>query len=121
MKAPKSAEALIAQNDLRFIGDALRASGKIRHFANANDFLLADGDIEWLTEVLGAENVEFFPTGGHLGGLFKPEVQQLVMDAVRDLVEPAGSKTPSEPSASSSMTAVPPRAVAARPLELLTQ
>jgi hypothetical protein len=94
-----TAEALIAQNDLRFIGDALRASGKIRHFANANDFLLADGDIEWLTEVLGAENVEFFPTGGHLGGLFKPEVQQLVMDAVRDLVEPAGSKTPSEPSA----------------------
>jgi ABC-type transporter lipoprotein component MlaA len=116
-----TAEALIAQNDLRFIGDALRASGEIRHFANANDFLLADGDIEWLTEVLGPENVEFFPTGGHLGGLFKPEVQQLVMDAVRDLVEPAGAKAPGEPSASGSTTPVASKVMAARPLELLTQ
>ena len=82
-----TADTLIAQNDLRFIGDALRASGKIRHFANENDFLLADGDIEWLTEALGPANVKFFPTGGHLGGLFKPEVQDAVMNSVRDLVD----------------------------------
>jgi ABC-type transporter lipoprotein component MlaA len=82
-----AAEALIAENDLRFIGEALRASGKVRHFANANDFLLADGDIEWLTDVLGPEHVLFFPAGGHLGGLFRPEVQEVVMNSVRDLVE----------------------------------
>ncbi len=64
--------------------------GKIRHFANANDFLLADGDVEWLTEVLGPEHVEFFPTGGHLGGLFRPEVQEGVMDSVRDLASSGG-------------------------------
>lgn len=93
-----TARALIAQNDLRSIGPALRSSGRIRHFANANDFLLADGDIEWLTEVLGPENVRFFPSGGHLGGLYKPEVQQAVMDAVRDLAagEEGGGSQPSD-------------------------
>ena len=64
-----TADTLVAQNDLRFIGDALRASGKIRHFANANDFLLADGDIERLTEVLGRAHVEFFPTGAPGGSV----------------------------------------------------
>ena len=53
-------------NDLRSIGDALRASGKIRHFANRNDFLVAEEDMEWITKALGEKNVQFFPSGGHL-------------------------------------------------------
>ena len=81
-----SAEQMFKLNDLRSIGDALRASGKIRHFANRNDFLIAKEDIEWITNVLGEKNVQFFPSGGHLGGLHKPEVQDEIMQALADLL-----------------------------------
>lgn len=50
--------------------------------------------LEWLTEALGPEHVKFFPTGGHLGGLFKPEVQEAVMESVIDLVESEGPEIP---------------------------
>ncbi len=80
-----SAEELVAQNDLHSIVDGLAASGRIRHFANENDFLTTDEDLDWLTTVLGAENVRFFPEGGHLGGLYKPAVQKEVMKALAGL------------------------------------
>ncbi len=75
---------LIELNDLRFFEDALRRSQKIRHVANADDFLLEPEDIDWLTETLGGKNVRFLPRGGHLGGLYKPEVQHEVLRALRD-------------------------------------
>ncbi len=73
-------------NDLRSIGDALRASGKIRHFANRNDFLVAEEDMEWITKALGEKNVQFFPSGGHLAGLHKPEVKEEIMQALADVL-----------------------------------
>jgi hypothetical protein len=84
--AIESAEQMLKLNDLRSIGDALRASGKIRHFANRNDFLVAKEDIEWINKTVGEKNVQFFPAGGHLGGLHKPEVQDEIMQALDDLV-----------------------------------
>ena len=81
-----SAEQMFKLNDLRSIGDALRASGKIRHFANRNEFLVAKEDIEWISNALGEKNVQFFPSGGHLGGLHKPEVQDEIMHALADLL-----------------------------------
>jgi ABC-type transporter lipoprotein component MlaA len=83
--AMKSAEQMFKLNDLRSIGDGLRASGKIRHFANRNDFLVAPEDLEWLTKTLGDKNVQFFPSGGHLGGLHRPAVQDEIMEALADL------------------------------------
>ena len=84
-----SIDDLLAQNDLRFIADDLRGNNKIRHFANKNDFLTNDEDVAWITQLLGEERVRFFPTGGHLGNLYKPEVQEELMDALRDLLEVA--------------------------------
>ena len=84
--AIQSAEQMFKLNDLRSIGDALRASGKIRHFANRNDFLVAKEDIEWISNTLGEKNVQFFPSGGHLGGLHKPEVQDEIMQGLADLL-----------------------------------
>jgi ABC-type transporter lipoprotein component MlaA len=83
--AIKSAEQMFKLNDLRSIGDGLRASGKIRHFANRNDFLVATEDIEWITKTLGEKNVQLFPSGGHLGGLHRPEVQDEIIEALADL------------------------------------
>ena len=81
-----SAEELVAANDLRSLEAALRANGRIRHFANSNDFLTSDDDEGWLVDVLGREHVQFFPEGGHLGNLHRPEVQARIIDAIADLL-----------------------------------
>ena len=82
-----SAEQLVAMNDLHAIADPLRGNPKLRVFANHNDFLTSDDDITWLTELVGSERVRFFPTGGHLGNLHRPEVQAEVMASLADLGE----------------------------------
>ena len=82
---PASAEELIALNDLHAIADALRGHEKLRVFANRNDFLTSDADVEWLTALVGPERVRFFPEGGHLGNLHRREVQDEVMAALADL------------------------------------
>ena len=84
-----SPESMIARNDLRSLEEALRTNGKIRHFASQNDFLVTQEDITWLIDTLGEEHVRIFPTGGHLGGLYKPEVQHEIMLALSDLTTTA--------------------------------
>jgi uncharacterized membrane protein len=84
-----SAEQMVAKNDLHAIADPLRSNSQLRVFANHNDFLTSDDDVAWLTELVGAERVRFFPTGGHLGNLHRPEVQAEVMASLEDLVEAA--------------------------------
>ena len=79
---------LVAQSDLRSVESGLRANPKIRHFANRNDFLTTPEDVAWITATLGAERVRLFPTGGHLGNLYKPEVQAEIMESIADLLEP---------------------------------
>lgn len=76
---------LIAQNELHAIAEPLRGNPKLRVFANKNDFLTSAEDVDWLTALVGAERVRFFPTGGHLGNLHRPEVQAEVMGALEDL------------------------------------
>jgi hypothetical protein len=80
-----TAEQLVAMNDLHAIAEPLRANPKLRVFANHNDFLTSDDDIAWLTDLIGPERVYFFPSGGHLGNLHRPEVQADVMATLADL------------------------------------
>jgi ABC-type transporter lipoprotein component MlaA len=84
----RTAEELIARNDLHAIAGPLRGNPKLRVFANRNDFLTSDEDVAWLTALIGPERVRFFPTGGHLGNLHRPEVQAEVMDSLDDLRGP---------------------------------
>jgi hypothetical protein len=81
-----SAEQMVAVNDLHAIAEPLRGNPKLRVFANRNDFLTSDEDVTWLTALVGPERARFFPTGGHLGNLHKPEVQAEVMSSLEDLV-----------------------------------
>jgi ABC-type transporter lipoprotein component MlaA len=80
-----SAEELVRQNDLHAIEAPLRANPRLRVFANRNDFLTSAEDVAWLTQLVGPERVAFFPTGGHLGNLHEPAVQQAIMDSLEDL------------------------------------
>ena len=83
-----SVESLVQQNDLRSIEDSLRHNGKIHSFANRNDFLTTDEDLEWITSVLGPSRAKLYAEGGHLGNLHKPEVRSEVMAAIEDLLRP---------------------------------
>ena len=80
-------DELRQKNDLRSISEQLRGNPKIRHFSNRNDFLTTDEDIIWLTELLGEPNVRFYAEGGHLGNMYRPDVQAEVMSSLMDLVQ----------------------------------
>jgi pimeloyl-ACP methyl ester carboxylesterase len=49
----------------------------VRVVANADDFLLAPEHLRWLEDTLG-ERLTVFPAGGHLGNLWRPEVQAAI-------------------------------------------
>jgi ABC-type transporter lipoprotein component MlaA len=80
-----SPEDFFERSRLGYIETELRANDKIRVFSTKNDMLLTEGDIAWLTDVVGDENVTFYPRGGHLGNLHEADVQADVMEALADL------------------------------------
>jgi hypothetical protein len=84
-----SAEAMVQMNDLRALEAPLRDNARLRVFANQNDFLTSGDDLAWLTEVVGAERVHVFPSGGHLGALHRPEVQAVVLAPLDEFTSPA--------------------------------
>ncbi|MFN8640355.1 MAG: MlaA family lipoprotein [Candidatus Binatia bacterium] len=79
-----SAQEMIAANDLHALADGLRDNGKLRVFANRNDFLTSDADLAWLADTVGSDRVRIFPSGGHLGNLHQPAIQAEVSSAVAD-------------------------------------
>jgi hypothetical protein len=94
LRTVRTAEELVALNDLRAIAEPLRGNPKLRVFANDNDFLTGADDIAWLTALVGSEHTRFFPTGGHLGNLHRPVVPAAVMDSLVDLRGAAPAAAP---------------------------
>jgi ABC-type transporter lipoprotein component MlaA len=80
-----TAEEMLAANDLRTLTPWLAGQSKVRVFVNENDFLRTHEDEAWLRHTFGRDRVTIFPTGGHLGGLHKPEVQRQIMESLSDL------------------------------------
>lgn len=64
-----SEEALNTENSLYRLRDSLAQSPNVFLMHNADDFLLADGDVAWMEEVFG-ERAVIYPRGGHLGNLY---------------------------------------------------
>ncbi len=84
----ESSEALVQANDLHTLAEPLRANDRLRVFANTNDFLTSNEDVAWLRDWIGPERVTLLPTGGHLGNLHRPEMQDSIMDSLEDLLRP---------------------------------
>lgn len=64
-----SQEALNTENSLYRLHDSLAQSSNVFLLHNADDFLLAEGDVAWMEEVFG-ERAVIYPRGGHLGNLY---------------------------------------------------
>jgi hypothetical protein len=73
---------MVRANDLRAIANGLRDNPKLHVFANENDFLTSGDDLAWLGATVGRQRVRIFPTGGHLGNLHRPEVQDEILARV---------------------------------------
>lgn len=97
LRAVSSVQELLSENDLHAIGGALYDDPDVRVFANENDFLTTHAGVAWLRECIGPARVHLFPKGGHLGNLYKPEVQRQVMDSLADLLQPSGQATAGSP------------------------
>ena len=63
--------------DLRSIEDTLRERDDVVFFSNENDFLLRPEDITWARATFG-ERCYFFGTGGHLGNLYRDDIQAAI-------------------------------------------
>ena len=61
-------DELIEITSLRSIEPYLRASRKIGLMHNADDIILAPGELEYLEQVFGSR-AEIYPTGGHCGNM----------------------------------------------------
>jgi pimeloyl-ACP methyl ester carboxylesterase len=71
-------EALIAAESLASIDGYLRSSPKFGVLANANDFLLTPGELDYLRELFG-DRIKVYPRGGHLGNLeYKENLSDMV-------------------------------------------
>ncbi|MFT4176799.1 MAG: alpha/beta fold hydrolase [Luteolibacter sp.] len=68
---------------LKHFGPRLRRNSKIRVITNANDFLLAPGDVGWLKSTVGSSRVTVFPAGGHMGNIGTEPVHQALLKALR--------------------------------------
>jgi hypothetical protein len=76
-------ENLNKKAGLRAIGKSLAANPKVRVIHNINDFLVNDSDLKWLHKTF-EEKITFFSAGGHLGNLYRPEVQSRILEYMKD-------------------------------------
>lgn len=71
-------EKLVDRASLFPIEDYLRKSEKIGLMHNADDFIMAPGEIDWLVDVFG-ERSKIYPHGGHLGNVgYKDNVEYML-------------------------------------------
>ncbi len=78
-----SFEKLKWQASLYPIEDYLRNSRKIGLIHNADDIIMAEGEIDWLREVFG-DRARIYPRGGHLGNAAYKDNVAYMVDFIRD-------------------------------------
>ncbi len=72
-KSPQiTREQLIRETGLSSIEDFLKTADNIAVVHNADDIILAEGEIDYLRRVFGSR-AKIYPKGGHCGNMFYPE------------------------------------------------
>ncbi len=71
--------------DLRSLAPQLKSNPRIRVLTNRNDMLLNPGDTEFLQHTFG-NRLTLDDAGGHLGSLWRPDIQKRLIDKLRHLV-----------------------------------
>jgi hypothetical protein len=72
-------QTLLERLSLRKLEPYLRSADTVGLVDNADDIILGSGELKYLEDVFGAR-ARIFPTGGHLGNVFHPEVARFIAD-----------------------------------------
>lgn len=80
-----SREKLLTNSSLRPIENELKNNPKIRAFINENDFFLRPEDFQWYKKIISDKRLTVLSTGGHMGNLYLPEVQNSILNSVVDI------------------------------------
>ena len=76
-------EDMQSQISLTHVGETIANSRNLKIITNADDFIINNEGLEWLSAKAG-DRLTVFPTGGHLGNLWDEKVQeQIIKDLVR--------------------------------------
>ena len=78
-----SFEELAERNSLRAVGDYLSQADKIGLMHNEDDFLLSEGELDYLRRVFG-ERAQIYPKGGHSGNMDYKDNVAYVIDFFTD-------------------------------------
>ena len=89
-------DQLFRTSDLKTSGKRLSENPNVYMVVNENDFLLAPEDLRWLKENVPHRHAAFFRSGGHLGNLFLPSVQNAIRSALLDSFFVRGDVLPPE-------------------------
>jgi ABC-type transporter lipoprotein component MlaA len=71
--------------DLRSVSTLLRVNPHVHVMTNANDLMLGAGDLQFLRDALG-DRLTVNEAGGHLGNLWRPDVQDAVLAKLKAIV-----------------------------------
>ena len=74
-------ETLAERSGLRTHERLLRHDARVHVVTNADDFILGDANLEWLSAVMD-ERLTVFPEGGHLGNLHLEPMRQAISTAL---------------------------------------
>jgi len=74
-------QALLERLSLRRLEPYLQGADTVGLVHNADDIILAPGELQYLEGIFGAR-ARVFPTGGHLGNLFHPDVVRAIVGFV---------------------------------------
>ena len=71
-------DLLLQRSKLTALEAGLRRNTKLRVLHNRNDFLINSEQLSWYSQVFG-ERVLLLPEGGHLGNMYHPDYQALIV------------------------------------------
>ena len=75
-------EEMNKKASLPAITDTLKTNKKIRVIHNIDDFLISPEDAKWLQDTLG-DKIHMFDKGGHLGNLYREDVQNWIAEDMK--------------------------------------
>ena len=79
----KTREGLISESSLKSIESYLRSAEKVGVMHNADDVILADGEIDYLRRVFGSR-AKVYPDGGHCGNMDHRDNVAFMVDYFKD-------------------------------------
>ena len=78
-KYPKLLD-ILKQSNFNFVREDIKNNPNVFIMHNADDFLIDEGQLEYLSNLVGPERIKIYPLGGHLGNLWFKQNQADILN-----------------------------------------